>query len=263
MRREVKREAHLTRSTGPVVCVAAHPQLNYYLASQETQVKLYQFGQPYELVSYWTPERARLSQVTFDVHGSSFAGVDAKSNVHLWKFDASAESQTPYCSVFGCHSSVCVDVRYVGSSSVLASCGLSLSFDNVCVWDVLMPVHQRKVKGFQVNETGSTCLHYDAERRWVVSGGKKGDVSVMDLRQMKVMTTIPAHERSVKSVSVYGSVVVSCSSEEVKVFDVNEMMRQEKVVGKSLVRSEGMHGLCVDEGVVHVLDGQGLLRVSL
>lgn len=183
----------LSRKTPSVLTMDSHPTLNYYIAGteidQQSVISLYQFNQTRELVNYYTGNHSKITKCRFDNFGSSFSACDTKGNMYTWKFDASVQSLHPVRSL-PCHSTIANDVVYLDSSSLIATAGLALNFDNVCLWDTLMPVQRSKVKGkyfhclerltkgFQVNETGSHSISFDKDRRLLFCGGKKGDISL-------------------------------------------------------------------------------------
>ena len=123
----------INRVLASVSSLAAHPQLNYYLASVEEErthenvVNLYQYDQPRELVTYTTGVSSRLTKCKYDPYGSSFGAVDVKGNMYLWKFEASPDAIRPWM-VYNCHSSLAHDLEFLGSGSFIASAGLSMNF---------------------------------------------------------------------------------------------------------------------------------------
>lgn len=75
---------------------------------------------------------------------------------------------------------------------------------------------------FSCHEGGASCLVYAPAHQLVISAGRKGDISIFDLRQRSVLQTLQAHSDSIKSLvlaqneeffvsgSADGSVKVSC-----------------------------------------------------
>lgn len=109
-------------------------------------VKLFQFGQSRELVSYQTGLSTRISSMNFDPFGSRFGACDNQGNLMLWKFDSSSHALLPF-KTLKTHSRSCNDFVFVNSSTVIATAGVSSSSGNVALWDTLMPPSKAKVKG--------------------------------------------------------------------------------------------------------------------
>jgi hypothetical protein len=119
----------LFRPLSNAFCVEPHPSFNYYLAGFEDSEKeglihLYQYGQDRDLITYCAGN-GRISQCHFDTYGTNFAGCDAKGSLKLWKFDSSPSSIQPWTSL---PTSLCYDACFLDSTSLVASGGLSMSF---------------------------------------------------------------------------------------------------------------------------------------
>ncbi|KAI8610245.1 RAVE protein 1 C terminal-domain-containing protein [Chytriomyces sp. MP71] len=119
----------IQRDVVSVSSLEAHPTLNYYLAgvgdgNSESIVKLYQFGQKGDLVSYQSGTSARITKCRFDPFGGRFGCTDAKGELRLWKFDATQQSLNP-TQVLQCNSAVTNDFAFVNCSTILATAGVS------------------------------------------------------------------------------------------------------------------------------------------
>ncbi|KAJ3413506.1 regulator of (H+)-ATPase in vacuolar membrane [Chytridiales sp. JEL 0842] len=171
----------IQRAVAGVSAVEAHPNLNYYLAgslesqTSEAVVRLYQFGQPKELLKYTTGSTARITKCRFDKFGARLGATDSKGNLHLWKFDASQQALKP-SQVLKCHSVAANDFTFLNSSTILATAGVSNSGQNVSIWDTLMPTSKAKVKGFAVAENGAHSIVYSPRQQIMACGSKKGDI---------------------------------------------------------------------------------------
>lgn len=53
-----------------------------------------------------------------------------------------------------------------------------------------------------VNETGAHCLAYSPRHNLLFSGGKKGDIAIVDIRSKNLLITFTAHSKTVKSLCV-------------------------------------------------------------
>ncbi|KAJ3117018.1 regulator of (H+)-ATPase in vacuolar membrane, partial [Physocladia obscura] len=127
------------REVGSVSSLEAHPTLNYCKYSlicilfnlagvgdgnSESIVKLYQFGQKGDLVSYASGTSARITKCRFDPFGGRFGCSDAKGELRLWKFDATEQALHP-TQVLSCNSAITNDFVFVNSSTLIATAGVS------------------------------------------------------------------------------------------------------------------------------------------
>jgi WD40 repeat protein len=93
-------------------------------SSSEAVVRLYQFGQQRELLTYQSGTTARITKCRFDPFGARFGATDTKGELHLWKFDASQQSLKP-SQAFQCNNAVTNDLAFLNSSTLLATAGVS------------------------------------------------------------------------------------------------------------------------------------------
>ncbi len=62
----------------------------------------------------------------------------------------------------------------------------------------------------------------------LLSGGKKGDIAVIDLRQRQVVASFQAHERSVRALSIVNGKLLSGSvDEDVKCWELSDLLALE------------------------------------
>ena len=87
-------------------------------------MKLYQFGQKKELITYITGNSARLTQSKFDPFGVRFGATDTRGELHLWKFDSSLSGQHPSQTI-QCNSAITNDFTFLNSGTLLATAGVS------------------------------------------------------------------------------------------------------------------------------------------
>ncbi|TPX73880.1 hypothetical protein CcCBS67573_g04853 [Chytriomyces confervae] len=223
----------IQRNVVSVSSLEAHPTLNYYLAgigdgNSESIVKLYQFGQKGDLVAYSSGSSARITKCRFDPFGGRFGCSDAKGELRLWKFDATQQSLNP-TQVLQCHSAITNDFCFVNSSTILATAGVSSNGSNICLWDTLLPQHKARVKSFHVTEGGAYSIAHSHRHQAIISGGKKGDILIFDVRQMRHRKTFRAHESTVKSLFVdesHGLLISGATGGDIKVWDL-EMLGNE------------------------------------
>ncbi|KAI9202400.1 WD40-repeat-containing domain protein [Polychytrium aggregatum] len=210
---------------GASVAIDSHPSLNYYLSpSSETSnsINLYHYGQKKELVSYTFKSAGRLTKIRFDPFGVRFGATDTKGDLHLWKFDASSQGLAP-TQTLSCHNGPAYDFRYLSSGSFLATAGSSATSLNVCMWDTLLPQQKQRVKGFTVNEGGSHSLVYSPRHNLVISGGKRGDIAVIDVRQRICLNNYFAHDNTIRTLAIDEErdlLISGSASGEVKIWDL-------------------------------------------
>lgn len=118
------------------------------------------------------------------------------------------------------HNKTTNDFTFLDSSTILATCGLSTDQQNVAIWDTLMPPTRAnitcKIDGstidqssvlsvrlaFTCHESGGgagQCLVYSPTYQLLISGGKRGDIAIFDLRQRKRLANSQAHESHLKA----------------------------------------------------------------
>lgn len=55
---------------------------------------------------------------------------------------------------------------------------------------------------FTCHETGANCLSYAPQHGLLVSGGKRGEVYILEVRAQKQRDRIPAHDSAVKCLTI-------------------------------------------------------------
>ncbi|KAI9336296.1 WD40-repeat-containing domain protein [Obelidium mucronatum] len=216
------------RDVVAVSSLEAHPSLNYYLAGVgdgniESIVKLYQFGQKGDLVCYNSGTSARITKCRFDPFGGRFGCADAKGELRLWKFDATQQSLSP-SQVISCHSAITNDFAFINSSTLIATAGVSSNGSNICLFDTLLPAQKSRIKSFHVTEGGAYSIAHTNKYQSIVAGGKKGDIFIFDIRQMRHRKTFRAHDTTVKSLCIdeeNGLLISGASGGDIKVWDLS------------------------------------------
>jgi len=119
------------------------------------------------------------------------------------------------------HTKSTNDFVFLDSSTLLATCGISIDQQNVSIWDTLMPtsrsmiICKKKIEkifkkiilfiilAFTCHETnGGQCLAYSQSYQLLLSAGKRGDICIFDLRQRKRLATSQAHDSHLKALSL-------------------------------------------------------------
>jgi WD40 repeat protein len=206
--------------------IESHPTFPYYLSgSVDGSVRLWQFNVPQSLATYREKTSTRLTKLHFNWNGTKFAAADQSGNVQLWRFDANEESTRPFVSL-PCHSRRSADVVFLNSGSVVASAGESSGNKNVCIWDTLLPPARGEVASFVCQPDGATAMVYSPRWQLLICGGKQGNLSILDVRQRKIVQELDGHSRAIKDLSIDPSQnwMISGSNEgNVKIWDLSTL----------------------------------------
>jgi WD40 repeat protein len=191
----------LKRSVSGVRRMAAHPILPYYLTgSQDGCVRLWEWGHADPINEPCKPGAfPKVTKVLFNNQGNKFGVSDTEGGVCLWQVGLGMGSlgmNKPFLS-FKCHSKVTSDFVFVGSSSLIATAGHSADNRNVCLWDTLLPQRRSLVQAFQCHPDGCPMVLYAPQHQVLVTGGKKGEVCIFDVRQRQLRQTFQAHDANV------------------------------------------------------------------
>ncbi|KPM03004.1 DmX-like protein [Sarcoptes scabiei] len=160
--------------------LAAHPTFPLYLSGgQDGGVQLWEWTlqQPIS-----TPRPAgtyaKVTHVGFSQQGSKFGN-----------------SQ--------CHNKTTTDFTFLNSSSLLMVAGHSTDHRNVVLVDTLVPRDRSIVMSFACHEhSGASSIAYAPLNQLLITGGKKGDVFVFDIRQRIEKHHFQAHDSAVKCIAL-------------------------------------------------------------
>ncbi|XP_033633785.1 dmX-like protein 2 isoform X2 [Asterias rubens] len=184
--------------------LAAHPTLPYYLSgSNDGSVQMWEWGHTHKLYAHRFPgQYPKVTQMYFNDQGNKFGVADDSGKLSLWQVGMNSQAVTkPFWSK-QCHSKTVYDFNFLGSSSFLATAGLSSDNRNICLWDTLMPTNKAMVHGFTCHEGGCPTLVYCPRQQILITGSKKGEVALYDIRQRKLRHTFQAHDSSIKCITV-------------------------------------------------------------
>ena len=96
-----------------------------------------------------------------------------------------------------CHSKQVSDFTFLGASSLVVTAGQSSDHKNVVLWDTLLPAKKRMVTSFSCHEQhGASSLLFAPMNQLLITGGRKGDVYIFDMRQRIQRNKFVAHENS-------------------------------------------------------------------
>jgi hypothetical protein len=238
----------------------AHPTFPYYLSgSIDGTIKLWQFNVPQSLSTFREKNPVRLTKLRFNWNGSKFAATEVSGGVQLYRFDPNEEPTKPFNSLT-CHNKRASDIAFLNSGSVIAVAGESTGNKNLSVWDTLVSPSRAEVWSTICQPDGATSLVYCPRWQLLLCGGKQGTISVIDVRQRKLITDLAAHPRNVKDLSVDPSqnFLISGSNEgNVKIWDLASLTvldTWEAVHSRqTFVRSGGVLGPAIStHGVMQV-----------
>ena len=81
--------------------------------------------------------------------------------------------------------------------------GHSTDHRNVVLWDTLMPTKKCAVTSFACHEHhGAASIMYAPQNQLVLTGGKKGDMFIFDIRQRIQRDRFQAHDSAVKCIAL-------------------------------------------------------------
>ncbi|XP_043192763.1 dmX-like protein 2 isoform X3 [Amphibalanus amphitrite] len=183
--------------------LCAHPTMSVYITgAHDGSVTVREWGAENPVaVPRPSGTYAKVNRVRFNTQGNKFGVADNDGNLSLWQMTPSAHNGRPFYAM-ECHSKVCSDFVFVGSSSLLATAGLSADNKNVCLWDTLLPKRKAQVAGFCCHESGASALLYSSQHQLLISGGKRGNVCIFDVRRRQVRHRFSAHEAAIKCMAL-------------------------------------------------------------
>ncbi|XP_022526825.2 dmX-like protein 1 isoform X2 [Astyanax mexicanus] len=214
----------IKRNINNVRRMTSHPTLPYYLTgAQDGSVRMFEWGHSQQIICFRSPGNSRVTRIRFNYQGNKFGIVDADGALSLWQTNTSGNTQKPYLTL-QCHNKTAHDFVFVGSSSLIATAGISTDNRNVCLWDTLVPPTSSLVHGFSCHESGATVLALASKQQLLISGGRKGWISVLDLTQKLQRQSFQAHDSPVKALAVdstEGCFISGSSEGNIKVWSMS------------------------------------------
>jgi WD40 repeat protein len=97
---------------------------------------------------------------------------------------------------------------------------------SVALWDMLLPNASNRIVSFDDAESAQ-YVTYSTRNQLLFAGGRKGKISVYDVRACKLLNTLSAHETSVRGLGIAGDhFLVSASKQgELKLWDLNHLQK--------------------------------------
>ncbi|XP_053214869.1 dmX-like protein 2 isoform X2 [Panonychus citri] len=184
--------------------LCSHPTLPYYLSgSQDGAVNLWEWKHQNPLASPRAPGTfAKVTKVAFNQIGNKFGVTDGDGNLSLWQVALCTSSTKPFFSM-QVHSKHASDFTFLGSSSLIITAGQSTDHKNICMWDTLLPAKKSLVSSFSCHEHhGASVVLYAPLNQLLITGGKKGEVFIFDMRQRTQRNKFQAHDSAIKCMTL-------------------------------------------------------------
>ncbi|XP_056274055.1 dmX-like protein 1 isoform X3 [Pseudoliparis swirei] len=192
----------IKRNINNVRRMTSHPTLPYYLTgAQDGSVRMFEWGHSQQIICFRSPGNSRVTRIRFNHQGNKFGIVDADGGLSLWQTNTSGIAPKPYLTL-QCHNKTAHDFVFVGSSSLIATAGLSTDNRNVCLWDTLVTPANSLVHAFCCHESGATVLLMASRQQLLIIGGRKGWISILELAHRHQRQSFQAHDSSVKALAV-------------------------------------------------------------
>uniref|UniRef100_A0A3Q4BEA1 RAVE complex protein Rav1 C-terminal domain-containing protein n=1 Tax=Mola mola TaxID=94237 RepID=A0A3Q4BEA1_MOLML len=192
----------IKRNINNVRRMTSHPTLPYYLTgAQDGSVRMFEWGHSQQIICFRSPGNSRVTRIRFNHQGNKFGIVDADGALSLWQTNTSGNAPRPYLTL-QCHNKTAHDFVFVGSSSLIATAGLSTDNRNMCLWDTLVTPANSLVHAFCCHESGATVLAMAPRQQLLISGGRKGWISILELPHKHQRQSFQAHDSPVKALAV-------------------------------------------------------------
>ncbi|XP_053277772.1 dmX-like protein 1 isoform X2 [Pleuronectes platessa] len=192
----------IKRNINNVRRMTSHPTLPYYLTgAQDGSVRMFEWGHSQQIICFRSPGNSRVTRIRFNHQGNKFGIVDADGGLSLWQTNTSGNAPKPFLTL-QCHNKTAHDFVFVGSSSLIATAGLSTDNRNVCLWDTLVTPANSLAHAFCCHESGATVLAMAPRQQLLLTGGRKGWISVLELPQRHQRQSFQAHDSPVKALAV-------------------------------------------------------------
>ncbi|EGC36145.1 hypothetical protein DICPUDRAFT_151429 [Dictyostelium purpureum] len=210
-----------------VQCLESHPNSSFYLSGGiDGSVCLWQFGIPEVLTAYQLPQKPRIVRCKFNQSGTKFGACDMAGNILLWQFAAQEDTLKPFYQLQA-HSKQTLDFTFLNSGSLLATAGISNdSKRDICLWDVLLPPSKSLIASYTDQENGASSIVYSPKRQTIIVGGKKGSLSLYDIRTHRQLESFKAHQLNTKTLALdpFEEFICSGSSDgNIKVWSLPSM----------------------------------------
>ncbi|KAK9294166.1 hypothetical protein QLX08_011144 [Tetragonisca angustula] len=183
--------------------ISSHPLLPLYLTGcQDGSVSLWEWGHQTAVATPRPPGTfAKVTRVRFSQHGNKFGVADSDGHLSLFQVACREGTARPFFN-YQCHSKVTADFVFLGACSLIATAGHGSEGRNVALWDTLLPQNKSLIQGFTCHEQGASSLILAPQHQLLISGGKKGDINIFDVRQRQQRHRFQAHESAIKCLAL-------------------------------------------------------------
>uniref|UniRef100_A0A8C7D3G2 Dmx like 1 n=1 Tax=Oncorhynchus kisutch TaxID=8019 RepID=A0A8C7D3G2_ONCKI len=213
------------RGANPIVVVLITKSLppSDLTGAQDGSVRMFEWGHSQQIICFRSPGNSRVTRIRFNHQGNKFGIVDADGALRLWQTNTTGNTPKPYLTL-QCHNKTAHDFVFVGSSSLIATAGLSTDNRNVCLWDTLVNPMNSLVHAFSCHESGATVLSLAPRQQLLITGGRKGWISVLELPHRHQRQSFQAHDSPVKALAVdptEGSFISGSAEGNIKVWSLS------------------------------------------
>uniref|UniRef100_A0A8K9UYG8 Dmx like 1 n=1 Tax=Oncorhynchus mykiss TaxID=8022 RepID=A0A8K9UYG8_ONCMY len=212
-------------AVNPIVVVVITKSLppSDLTGAQDGSVRMFEWGHSQQIICFRSPGNSRVTRIRFNHQGNKFGIVDADGALRLWQTNTTGNTPKPYLTL-QCHNKTAHDFVFVGSSSLIATAGLSTDNRNVCLWDTLVNPMNSLVHAFSCHESGATVLSLAPRQQLLITGGRKGWISVLELPHRHQRQSFQAHDSPVKALAVdptEGSFISGSAEGNIKVWSLS------------------------------------------
>ncbi|OHS95265.1 hypothetical protein TRFO_02254 [Tritrichomonas foetus] len=182
----------LTKSNSPV-CVAASPLENAAIVGDMNgKVWMCLFGEKVsKKFDFTTPKNVSCNSVAFASSGNIFAAAHS-NKVSLWSLCQNKIYSKPF-RVIDTYSNDCMKVDFAqGTGLLITAQEESSKFKaNLAFWDILIPEQSSMVASLKIHKKWGkiTSMIYSPRFSQVIVGTKKGNICVVDTRQLQVINS--------------------------------------------------------------------------
>uniref|UniRef100_A0A3Q2DCI4 Dmx like 1 n=1 Tax=Cyprinodon variegatus TaxID=28743 RepID=A0A3Q2DCI4_CYPVA len=182
----------IKRNINNVRRMTSHPTLPYYLTgAQDGSVRMFEWGHSQQIICFRGPGHSRVTRIRFNHQGNK---VSASHTRYFTKFLLPTAFCASLCQTLQCHNKTANDFVFVGSSSLIATAGLST--DNRYKSKLLLQ------PSFCCHESGATVLSMAQRRQLLLTGGRKGWITILELPHRHQRQSFQAHDSPVKALAV-------------------------------------------------------------
>eukprot|EP00834_Sanchytrium_tribonematis_P000001 NODE_2_length_91304_cov_0.692462.p1 type:complete len:1976 gc:universal NODE_2_length_91304_cov_0.692462:80692-74765(-) len=249
--------------------IAPNPKYKIYACdytSEDTKkIGVFQFGLTKTMIEF-PIENIPVVRVSFDPFGEKFGSLGSDGTLYLFDLIHGTTPVLKNQMKYKTSSDFC----FLNSGSLLATSGMySSSNGKVSIYDSLLPHSTAEIDTFNVSEH---CIHriaYSAAYNHLISVGKKGEITTIDLRQRKVIDTFHAHNSSINTVWVapelnsFFTGSVEGSLKQFTLTDRSMISNYKKIHGSKFLgntETSGLSSICSSKLNIYTTGYDGFVR---